>query len=226
MKTTTINKAILIATMSLTAYSAYAFDYSYELSGGWSKLGKGPNGTWYQEPFPHKIELQSPSMSFGIIYNKDEDSYWRSGYTYLGRGRSAAVATASDDNYAPDKPPTYCNGPCWDMSHWYGRGVVQGLYTGYVKYTRVYGVKVEGEVGAFVYAATWTQTIPDWKRCEACAPEYLQVKHKTMPYATPYVAIGVENVWVTYYHRIQAQGDKWPAVYRGPTIKVEYRLEF
>ena len=215
---------ILAFCVLFISYQAQGFDV--ELSGGYSKLGKGPNGTWYQDPFPSEIELTSLSGSIGTIFNKSDRDYWRTGYMYLGRGRSRAVATASDENYAPNKPPTYCNGNCWDMSHWYGHGTVQGIYLSKVFGFRPNNIKLELEAGAYMYFATWTMTIPDWKACELCGPQYLQVKHKTVPYLTPYVSFGVENIWVSYFPLVQAQGDKWPAVYRGAALKAEYRYAF
>ena len=216
-----------ICVFLLLVYSSLSIAYDIELTGGYSQLTKGPNGTWYQDPFPSKINLKSRSGSIGIIFNKDGNDYWRFGYTYLGNYTSEAVATASDENYNPNNPPTYCNGRCWDMSHWYGHSVVQGLYV-----SKVYGLPsiqalpLKAEIGLFIYNASWTMTIPDWKACELCGPQYLQVKHKNIPYGTPFFSIGVDKVFLTYYHRIQAQGDKWPTVFRGPGYRLEYRLSF
>lgn len=198
----------------------------FELIGGYSQLGKGPNGTWYQEPFEHEVELRSPSGGIGFRWDENYDGYWRAGYLYLGRARSRAVATASDENYNPNNPPTYCNGRCWDMSHWYGHGTVQGVFVGKVFTQKLGRVKLSSELGGYLYLPTWTMTIPDWKACELCGPQYLQVKHKNIPYLTPYVSLGVENVFFSYYPWIQAQGDKWPGVYKGAAWNVEIRYSF
>ena len=219
-----MNIKCVLFLIALLSFPVEAFDI--ELSGGYSKLGKGPNGTWYQEPFPYDVELKSISGSVGTIFNKQDGNYWRAGYMYLGRGRSRAVATASDENYAPNNPPTYCNGNCWDMSHWYGHGTVQGLYLSRVFGLNTKGIKIDTEAGAYLYFATWTMTIPDWKACELCGPQYLQVQHKTVPYLTPFFSVGIENIWVSYFPWIQAQGDKYPAIYRGAAFKAEYRYAF
>ena len=216
----------IVPALLFGSLSTYAQAYDVELSGGYSLLTKGDNGTWYQDPFPSKIDLKSLSGSIGIRFNKENNNYWRFGYTYLGNYTSEAVATASDENYNPNNPPTYCNGKCWDMSHWYGHSVVQGLYLGKVYGYRPYGVKLGLEAGAFVYNASWTMTIPDWKHCESCAPEYLQVKRKNIPSITPYVSVGVNNVFLSYYLRVQGNGGGWPTVYHGPAYKAEYRMAF
>lgn len=216
----------IIAAALVAAFCTTAEAVDIELSGGYSKLTKGDNGIWYQDPFPSTIRLTSYSGSLGVRFNKEDNNYWRAGYMYLGRGNSEAEATASDENYNPNNPPTYCNGKCWDMSHWYGHGTVQGLYISKVLGFRPYKVKLDLEAGVYAYVATWTMTIPDWKHCEDCKPEYLQVKHKNIPYATPYVSVGIDNFFFSYYHRVQAQGDKWPTVFHGPAYKLEYRYSF
>lgn len=223
-----LNKVILAAFTALLCLQAYAMDV--EASVGASKLSKGPNGTWYQEGFPYTLSLKSESLSFGVKNKINETTYWRAGYLYFGRASSEAVATASDENYS-GVAPTYCNGRCWDMSHWYGTSHINGIYAGVVK--EVLKLPVMGEEvplsvegGIYAYIATWTMTIPDWKACELCGPQYLQVEHKKLPYATPYVGVGIGPVWISYYAKMQAQGDKWPAVYRGEAWRIELRATF
>jgi hypothetical protein len=218
-------KTIIVAAL-VAAFSTTAQAVDIELSGGYSKLTKGDNGTWYQDPFPSTIKLGSLSGSIGIRFNKENNNYWRAGYTYFGQSTSEAVATASDENYNPNNPPTYCNGECWDMSHWYGHGVVQGLYVSKVFGFQPYGREIDLEAGLFVYNASWTMTIPDWKHCKDCKPEYLQVKRKNIPSVTPFFSVGIDNVFLSYYARVQANGGGWPAVFHGPAYKLEYRYSF
>ena len=66
-----------ICVFLLLVYSSLSIAYDIELTGGYSQLTKGPNGTWYQDPFPSKIDLKSLSGSIGIIFNKDGDNYWK-----------------------------------------------------------------------------------------------------------------------------------------------------
>ena len=211
----------LLALGGITAMGA-AFAADIEVSGGMSKFGKGPNGIWYQDGFPYSLKLRSESVSVGGKWQLSDRSHFRAGYLYLGRVSSAALATASDENYAPEQP-NHCNGECWPLSNWYGHGRVNGLYAGYVRdLYKPLGLAVEG--GVYAYLATWQMRIPDWRHTKDDPGQPLTVTHKTYPYATPYIGVGVGPVWVTYYPWISAQGDGWPSVYKGGTYRVETRI--
>lgn len=96
--------------------------------GGVSKFQVHDDGVWYQEAFPYNFKLTPPSV--GLRYDSDG---WTVGYMNLGKVTSYAKAVALDGRYPGDggynSATKSCNGECWPLSTWYGKGDVQGIVT-------------------------------------------------------------------------------------------------
>lgn len=196
--------------------SSFAYS-SIELSLGATKFGQVPDGIWYQEKFEHHLDLTSLSRSIGI----SGDS-WRTGYLWLGKSSSNSLAVAADNNYNSKNPPTYCNGKCWPLSHWYGSGDVDGFYLG-----KAYALsEYKYEIGAYAYRPRWKTNIPDWVSCETCKPQPILVSHDSKVQFTPYVGLGYNKFWLTIFTDISARGDKTPAIYGNVAFNIEYRIKF
>lgn len=93
-----------------------------EVGVGVSYFEKQEDGNWYQEPFPYDLDMTSGSASIGAVFKISERDFVRLGYAYLGKVKSEAIATASDENYAECKHDT---SQCWPLSHWYGKGYTE-----------------------------------------------------------------------------------------------------
>lgn len=208
----------------------FACSNVFAMSGeGWfgmSQFGHQPDGIWYQNSLAHSLHMTSPTAGFGVTGNVADWVRWRAGYAYLGRVTSSAEATASDEDYATKR----CNGKvCWPLSHWYGSGNVQGLYATLNPEHQVGSIKIIGEAGLWLYRPTWTMTIPDWRRCQDCRPEYLQVQHK--PRWQPGLTLGIglryaRTTLMLSRYTAEASGDEWPAVYHGGCTVLSIRQEF
>ena len=183
-----------------------------EIAGGITQFGKTDNGTWYQEGFDHTIKVTSPSLSIGV-----KTDYLRAGYTYLGHASSSALAVSVDSNYN-EHTANHCNGECLPLAHWNGHGDVSGLYvSAYYKYL---------ELGVFAYRPTWHMDVPDIVWCQGCQPKSVTVIHEAKIQTSPYVSFGYEHIWASMYIHINANGDLYPAIYKGKTFKLEYRYTF
>lgn len=129
---------------------------------GGSQFTAQDDGVWYQKAFPYELKMTSPSV--GLRYDTKRYGAWgySAGYQYLGYVSSYAIATGIDGRVPGDRgynPETQkCNGECGYLSHWYGKGDVQGLYSSAVRWFGNWAI----EAGLYLYRPTWNMTIPDW----------------------------------------------------------------
>ena len=188
---------------------------SLELAVGYSNFSHQPDGVWYQEPFPHTLVTRSPNFAIGAA-TKD----YRFGYEYFGRVTTSALATASDADYNLNGANAK-----WPLSHWYGEGKVEGLYASKLWHDGNFFL----ETGVYVYRPTWSMTIPDWRPCETCPPQYLKVTHDPKFNASPILGIGYMSeghVFTLNIRQTQTRGDQWPAFYSGISTQVQYRRRY
>lgn len=186
-----------------------------ELSAGNTQFRQAEDGLWYQSEFDHNIDLNSRSWAVGIKYDN-----WRFGYEHFGSVKSHALATASDEDYL-DGPPY------WPLSNWHGKGETRGLYL-----TRQFDItdKFYAEVGAWIYQSSWLMTIPDWRACETCEPQYLQVKHNNETQYNGVAGVGYRlsdhfDLSLTY-RAVQNGGDQWPTIVRDYSSNLSVRFSF
>ncbi len=157
-----------------------------ELSVGVTAFRQQDNGIWYQEGFDHSLKLKSAAYSAKLFTKKSEDG-WQVGvgYTYIGSASSSAIATASDANYNAETHG--CNGPCWPMSHWYGKGKVHGVSL-LLRKNFDSGLYLEG--GVMASRATYAVNVPDWIGCAECVPANITAVQPTKVMFDPTVGVG------------------------------------
>lgn len=223
-------KAILILAALLLSPLCAA---EVELGTGLTRFGSAPNGTWYQEEFDHKLQLDSPSLSVGVRYKLADNLVvidrinLRAGYEYLGRVKSSALATASDEDYATCR---YDTSTCWPLSHWYGVGDVQGLYVTLQPEIDIGGgYALFAEAGVSLYRSAWQVDIPDWRPTREGPEQSITAVHKTRWERTSVVGVGVRHgAWSLAYtqRNARATGDEFPAAYEGTAHNVSLRYAF
>lgn len=201
---------------------------AWEASIGVTRFDAQPNGIWYQQgpTTPYKLDLTSHMLAIGATDRFANGLRWRAGAMYLGKARSTAVATASDEDYAT----LACGGnPCWPLSNWHGEGSVAGLYATLNPERRIGPVTLVGEIGLTLYRPTWTMTIPDWRGCRECPPQYLQVVHKPrlQPGLIAGIGLRLNDRLTIMLNRTTATAshDEWPAIYKHATM-LSARWEF
>lgn len=217
-------KRILLTIGLFLCCSAYAGEFTMLL--GDSHFTPQSDGTWWQQPFPHDLKMNSPSL--GLRYDtvqNDEGWSFGVGYMNLGRISSTALAVALDGKVSGDggynATTKACNGPCWPVSHWNGRGSVNGLF-GIV--SKHYGPwSIEG--GLYLYYPRWSVSVPDWISCATCTPQNITAFHHQHWQLGPMFGVRYKpsdwslnlSVWQT-----QTQGDSKfnpysPALYHAGT---------
>lgn len=180
-------------------------DLSLALGLGLTHFSLAQDGTWYQRRFPYSVTQTVPSVSLSL---RTED--WQAGVVYLGQVRSTALATASDADYE-DGPPD------WPLSRWNGWGDAYGVFAGYRLTPYL-------SAGAMLYTSRWRMDIPDWRHCADCEPQHLTVWHQQRMEKTLYLSGEWHGFGLTYYHRIRAGGDEWPAIFDGRALRASYSI--
>lgn len=180
------------------------------------------DGNWWQSPFPHSLDTQSPSLQVG--YRTEPGCFLGGRCTvsidYLGDVSSHALATASDADFH-DGPPY------WPLSTWIGEGRSYGIAM--TAEHEVYG-SLSVEYGAFVYNTEWEMIIPDWRACETCEPQFLKVKARPQRSFSPIIGLRYElsDQWSAgvSYRSVKVRGSDWISVARGPAYSLFFRYEF
>lgn len=225
-------KKLLVLFLMFCSFSVSAFEVQPEVSVGVTQFGQMPNMYWYQEEFPHKLTLTSPSIAIGgkvKLYDQlgpFNRIYGRFGYEYLGQVKTFAEASASDQNYLDWRAGKE---KIWPMSKWYGNGYVHGFYTSAVVEKDFENFSVFGELGIFGYQPRWEVEIPDWIASPTDSPHYIIVSHNHKWQTTPLIGFGVrKNNWSLSYTRrkAEANGDEFPAIYTGWSHNVSLRYSW
>lgn len=203
-----------------------------ELGTGLTHFTRAENGIWYQEGFPYRLQMDSPSLSVGVRHKIADNLViidrinLRGGYEFLGRVKSTAVATASDEDYATCSHDT---STCWPTSHWYGVGDVQGLYLTLQPEIDIGDYSLFAEAGVSFYRSSWRVDIPDWRPTREGPERYLTATHQTRWERTNILGVGIRRgAWSLAYtqRKARATGDEFPAVYEGKARNISIRFAF
>lgn len=113
------NYIVLLFFVASTANAGY-----FEVEAGQSNFTKIGDGVWYQEPFPHSLDLKSNAFSFtyGI------PSTWgdtRFSIFDLGNVETHSMVVPEDSNYDFDNH--VCKDPCLPLSRFTGKGSARGI---------------------------------------------------------------------------------------------------
>jgi hypothetical protein len=183
------------------------------------------NGIWYQKGLPHTLKLTSASYGLEWMSGSQIDD-WQFGvaYTYVGKAKSHALATPSDDNY--DNKANKCIGECWPLAKFNTEGTVQGL--SFVARRNFNKWFIEG--GLMLEKPTNDVVVDDWYCCldqASTGRHRLNVRHNSKIIPLPQASIGYRegnysikfNVFPT-----SATGDEWQAVFNlaSPNISIGY----
>lgn len=154
-------KKILLGALLASPIAAQAVDF--EIGLGVSKFNTLADGMWYQEGFPHRLDLQRPAASVGISGPVNDWLRWRVAYHYLGNVGSSAYAVPDATDYVDgvggyNLQTKSCNGECGPTRMFVGHGNLQGIAITLEPHFDYRGFQFAIEGGAWIYHANWHVT--------------------------------------------------------------------
>lgn len=150
-------RILIVIGLSLSM-SASAFQW--EVGAGKSFASAQGDGVWYQQAFPHALDLREAAFKVGITGEVNRHLRWHLDAVHLGRFSSDGMATPHDDNYSPSSA-NGCNGACLPLVRFTGSGTVGGLAATLEAHTRG-PWKLGVEAGPFLYRSSWKMRVPGW----------------------------------------------------------------
>ena len=189
------------------------------------------NGTWWQQGFPYKLGLTSPSVMVGATADINAHVSWHIDGIYLGHFTSDSWDTPNDANYS-GRAPTYCNGPCLPLAHYVGAGdifAIAALLDLHTSGDWRFGVRA----GPMVFYERWSMSVPNWYPSAQTSPGQFStgpVSPVNFNQGTWWVggAAGVtvqHGLWgaslLTYFdnHGLPGHGaDSWPPIWERQTV--------
>ena len=142
---------------------------------GVSKFTPHSDGVWYQEAFPYRLHMISPSWGFRWDTAQFDHFSLSIGYMDLGHVKSVAQAVALDGSQPNDggynAGTKSCNGTCWPLSHWYSDGTVRGVFAAATWHHGPWSF----EAGPYLYFPKWSMDVPDWIACRTCQRQHIAV---------------------------------------------------
>lgn len=170
----------MIIALVFAAASLPAAAVQFEMGVGASMSPDRGDGYWYQEAFPHKMQMAAPSFEVGITGDAwQRGRYglaWHADWAWLGTIHTSAEATPSDANY--NLKTKSCNGPCWPMSTFNGSGHDQGFLFTLEPYVMVGGYRLAVEAGPYLHKSVWSVTVPNWRPTEDATPRSITVENQ------------------------------------------------
>jgi hypothetical protein len=225
----------VIVLTALSAISATAGAVDFDIGVGYTHYGHQPNGVWYQEGFPYKYTLDTPSISLGVKGKIDDTWGWRAGYINLGRAEVHSQVQALDSVYSPTSP-THCNGPCWPLTQVNGSGVVQGLYATANPQFQYWGINWVGEAGLFMYRPSWVVDYPVWYTNPSGPPDtgHYERKLKWQTGVTLGIGFRFKDSFTLMLNRYTCDAKagavddttQYPAIYHGGATVLSLRYDF
>lgn len=164
MQTTPLPLGRLVAALLLFALAFFAWParaVQLEVGLGGTLAQPVGNGGWYQEGFPHTLNLRSRAWMIGATDDITPGWAWHVQYVHLGRYSSDAMAADRDEDYNPVTQA--CNPGC-NLARYRGTGSVQGLAATIERYTMTSGgVRLSAEAGPFFFRPEWRVQVDNWK---------------------------------------------------------------
>jgi hypothetical protein len=224
---TMVNRFLAMKTLLLAFLTAliiwaaidYALGAEFEMSVGKSTFQVQRDGTWYQQPFQHEIDLTSSAWAIGMTGKLSDSIRWRAGYAYLGTVSSNAQAVTSDAAYAKYGANAGLYSP---MYTWIGTGQVREVYATIAPELHRGLWTYSFEAGYAIYYPTWHERIYEgWGIYPA--------DHKTRFEITPIIGFSIgyrKTSMVLSFQSVNAAGDEYPAVYKGVVKTLSMRQKF
>ena len=211
----------LIILLSLFPMSAFAIDY--EFSAGRNQYKLVQDGTWYQEAYPHSIDLKDVAWSVGISHKFSGYPRVRAEYVDLGRASADALSISSDDDYDINTHKCTSSNPkrCEPIAHFSSHGTVKGLAFTIAPEWSFGPVSAYIEGGIFVYQPSYSAHVVgmEWVD-EGVKLDPYTIKHKMTVESTYTFGAGIKykNVDVSVrYYDVEASDDDVAAIYIGAT---------
>lgn len=216
-------KSLLGAVLLASSCVSVAGEYSVSL--GYTKFSIQPNGFWYQEGYPYKLDIKTPSINLRYL-TEDSSNSWQYGlqYTYIGKAKTWAMAVPSDSNY--DYTNHSCYSPCLDLAEFKTRSTMQGIallaIKNFNKYYIVSGVML-GYSTNVVDIKGWSDTVGGEKKD-------LHLVNDTEVNYLPLLGIGYklkEEVFVEVsLLPTTPKGGEYPAIFRNHSINISVGYKF
>ncbi|MDT6962947.1 hypothetical protein QTN24_15725 [Cupriavidus sp. SZY C1] len=226
MKKLLLSVALIAST--LFPLAAHALDF--EVGAGVARYTTRGNMMWYQEGFPHTLDLNAPAFEAGLADNFYQNGRfgidWHASYVYMGNVHSDAIATPVDSNY--DKVNKTCFGECYAMSRYVANGHNQGIkLTIEPNYTYM-GWRFGLEAGAYIFRPTWHATVYDVPPCKTCEPQTLNVASDSRIQVAPVVGVSIGrggfSVAALHYFN-KTRGDPTFPIWKSTTtLMLKYRF--
>src|SRR6266404_1931898 len=161
--------------------SASAFAADMEAGLGLSDHAKKNDGYWYQEGFPHKLELKALAVKVGVTgdlwQNNQVGISYHANWVHLGAIHSQALAVPDDANY--NLATKKCNGPCLPLANFRGSGHDQGLFLTIDPYRVISGWRVALEAGPYLHRPVWSEAVYNWQPDVSRAPITVHVNNES-----------------------------------------------
>lgn len=138
-----------------------------EVGAGVSRALTNGDGTWYQDAFPHTLNLNSLSGMVGITGDVTEHFAYHLDGVWLGRFGENSQDTPNDGNY---RKGVGCVGKCLPMANYIGSGWIAGIAPTIEWHTTGrwrFGV----EAGPWLYRETWRESVPNWYPSRMISPQ-------------------------------------------------------
>lgn len=153
---------LLLAALSLPLAS-YATEF--EMGVGATQYTKKPDGYWYQEGFPHDLDLKAAAFEVGVtgdLWRQNSTGWaYHVDWVYLGTVHTQAVAVTEDANY--NTVTKQCNGTCGPQANFKGSGHDQGFIFTMGPYYEIDGWRYAFEVGPYLHRSTFSEVVSDWR---------------------------------------------------------------
>lgn len=223
-----MRRTLVFLSLLICAGAAQAVDF--EVGAGAAHYVPRGNMMWYQDGFPHTLDLNAPAIEAGLVGNVLERGRfgldWRVTYVYLGTVRSDAIAT-DDANY--DKVVRGCHGRCTLQNRFHGSGRSQGVKLTLTPTYTWNGWKIGLEAGAFVHQNRWNVAIdfrPYYASYNTTFSYDLHTERKwtVAPVVGLSVGRGPFSVAATYYFN-KSRGDDVHTLWQGVAVAtIRYRF--
>lgn len=213
-------KTLLLFTLF---FPVLASAVNLELSVGTNQYKLTPDGTWYQEAFPHDLDLNSEAWAVGVSHKFDKYPLLRAEYVSLGMARANAWAVPNDYNYNPNT--NQCIGKCLPLANFVSKGSVKGIALSFAPEWKFGTISVYAEGGIYIYQPTYKASIHNVYCCfgdQYPVGPYPSgtIKHNSHTSFTYLFGAGVryKNVDLSVrYYDVEAADDAVPALYIGAT---------
>ena len=213
----------------ILAFAPLAHAASIEVGAGVARSTTQGNGVWYQEGFPHSLDLQSPAFLIGVTGDLTPTLAWHVDAVSLGSYSVNSQDTPNDANYSGSG----YKGTPLPLAHYIGSGSVYGIAATLQAHTQgkwQFGI----QAGPFLYHSTWALTVPNWYPS-------IRITHNIFDPTGPVSPINVsQSQWalgytagatlthgpltlaLSYYadgHGFSGHGaDPWPPLWKGQTV--------